>query len=148
MGLAPDRHFWVSMVGVLLPLTLGMAPMETLEQADITVGDASYVVELARSWEERQKGLMRRPRLDNDQGLLLVYPRAGDKRIWMKNMLIPIHVYWIDSNYRVVFHRRLEPCQVDPCPVYAGPSSSQFVLELNDSEHDIEIGDVMSGFVY
>ena len=88
---------------------------------------------------------MWRKSLADDHGMLLIYPQAGDNRIWMKNMLIPINVYWIDADYRVIFHRRLEPCQISPCPVYAAPMASRFVLELNDSEHAIKTGDVVSG---
>ena len=145
MRLAPDRQFWVPIIGVLLPLILAATPMEPLNQAKITVGEQSYVVELAAESEQRQKGLMWRQSLADDRGMLLIYPQAGDNRIWMKNMLMPINVYWIDADYQIIFHRRLEPCQANPCPVYAAPLASRFVLELNDSEHAIKIGDVVSG---
>ena len=148
MRLAPDKQFWVPIIGLLLPLILGATPMEPLDQAEITIGGQSYVVELASKSNQRQRGLMGRQSLADDRGMLLIYPQAGDNRIWMKNMLIPINVYWIDANYEVIFHRRLEPCQASPCPVYAAPTTSRLVLELNDSEHAIEIGDRLSGFSF
>lgn len=73
--------------------------------------------------------------------MLFVYPQAGDHRIWMKNMLIPLRVYWIDANSVVIGVQRLEPCNVEPCPVYAVAGDSQYILELGDYDHPLDVGD-------
>ena len=88
---------------------------------------------------------MHRPELADNRGMLLVYPQAADHRIWMKNVLIPLRVYWIDDDHRVVANLRLEPCKINPCPSYAAPSFSRYVLELNDSAHGIKPGDRVEG---
>lgn len=112
---------------------------------DIEIASATYRVELARTPAERRKGLMMRQDLDRFNGLLLVYPKPGDHRIWMKNMLIPLRVYWIDSDFNVVGTRRLEPCLQDPCPVYSVSQWSRYVLELSDHGHDLKPGDRIDG---
>ena len=104
-----------------------------------------YQVELAVSSEQRRLGLMHRSELVDDRGMLLVYARGGDHRIWMKNMRIPLRVYWIDADYRVIGKRRVEPCGANPCPVYGVAEASQYILELNDTDHAIGIGDRVDG---
>jgi len=84
---------------------------------------------------------MYRQHLAPRQGMLLVYPQAGDHRIWMKNMRIPLRVYWIDENFVVVGQQRLQPCSASPCPVYSVPADTQYILELGDYEHRLEPGD-------
>ena len=59
----------------------------------------------------------------------------------MKNMLIPIRVYWIDENFTVIDMQRLQPCWASPCPVYSVEEDSRYVLELGDYEHRLEPGD-------
>jgi len=74
--------------------------------------------------------------------MLLVYSQAGDHRIWMKNVLISLKVYWIDASFEVVDVQRLEPCRLDPCPIYSAARDSQYVLELGgDYDHPLAVGD-------
>lgn len=112
---------------------------------EISVGAVKYQVEVAQTGPERRQGLMRRASLDRHSGMLLVYQKSGDHRIWMKNMLIPLRVYWIDSDARVIEMQRLEPCQEAPCPVYGATRASRYVLELSDHEHALEAGDIIEG---
>lgn len=145
MSVAPHRNFWVPIIGILLPLILGMASPDRLEEARISIGGKSFLVELAQTPAQRRQGLMQRRQLADDRGMLLVYSQDGNHRIWMKNMLIPLQVYWIDADFRVIHNLRLEPCRVSPCPSYGAPSASRYVLELNDSTHAIQPGDRVNG---
>ena len=111
----------------------------------LDIGGESYSIEIASTSSERRRGLMYRQSLDRNAGMLLVYRRSGDHRIWMKNVPIPLRVYWIDEDFRVVTMRRLEPCVDDPCPVYSAGQASTYVLELGDYEHDLRPGDRLEG---
>ena len=112
---------------------------------DLDLGGMAYRIELALTPQQRRLGLMYRQRLAPDEGMLLVYRDSGDHRIWMKNVEIPLRVYWINSRYEVVAMRRLEPCREDPCPVYSVERDSRFVLELSDDAHNLAPGDVIEG---
>lgn len=109
----------------------------------LQLGQVSYQIEIASTSDQRQQGLMHRQQLGLNQGMLLVYPDSGDHRIWMKNMQISLRVYWIDETYRVIDMQQLHPCAYSPCPVYSAPSESRFVLELADSNHALDVGDVI-----
>ena len=112
---------------------------------EIGINQNRYQIELATSSEQRRLGLMHRENLAFDQGMLLVYPVAGDHRIWMKNMQIPLTVAWIGENLKIIEIQKLEPCLLDPCTIYSSASVSRFVLELNAEQHDIQVGDRIEG---
>jgi uncharacterized membrane protein (UPF0127 family) len=130
-----------SLLGLALSLDNGFAA-RTLQ---LTLGAEVYQVELAATTEQRRRGLMQRQHLASRQGMLLVYSEPGDHRIWMKNMLIPLWVYWIDADHMVIDRRRLEPCRRQPCPVYSAQRDSRYVLELGDYDHPLAIGDRVAG---
>lgn len=112
---------------------------------EIRIGQTSYEAELALTPAQRRKGLMHRKQLANNKGMLLVYPKSGDHRVWMKNMQIPLRVLWIDDRFKVLHIMRLEPCQQFPCPVYSAPFLARYILELSDDNHDVEPGDIIEG---
>jgi len=123
-------------------ITVVLAAPDTI---DIRIGETSYRVELALTSAQRRQGLMHRQQLASSGGMLLVYPRPGDHRIWMKNMLIPLKVLWIDEQFRVLQIQRLDPCQASPCPVFSAASPTRYILELSDDDHDVKPGDVVQG---
>ena len=111
------------------------------DTAEIRFGQTSYQVELALTPAQRRQGLMYREHLARYGGMLLVYPRSGDHRIWMKNMRIPLRVLWIDEQFRVVQIKRLVPCQAKSCPAFSAPLPVRYVLELSDADHGVAPGD-------
>jgi uncharacterized membrane protein (UPF0127 family) len=138
----PLRQFIALLLLILLTLSGESRAAPTIE---LTLGSRVYQVELAMTSAERQQGLMYRPRLARRQGMLLVYQQADDYRIWMKNMLIPLRVYWIDAELTVIGIQRLEPCEYSPCPVYSVERESMYILELSDYDHPLAVGDRLIG---
>ncbi len=112
---------------------------------EIRLGQISYQVELALTTAQRREGLMHREQLERNAGMLLVYPKSGDHRVWMKNMRIPLRVLWINDRYKVLHIMRLEPCQLSPCPVFSAPVQARYILELSDDNHTVEPGDIIEG---
>jgi uncharacterized membrane protein (UPF0127 family) len=86
-------------------------------------------VELARTSQERERGLMFREHLDADAGMLFLYEEEGLLAFWMRNTLIPLDMIFISADHRVVgIVENAEP-QTDTVRQVDGPS--QFVLEVN-----------------
>jgi uncharacterized protein len=102
----------------VVPLTL---PSGTVLQAEVMVSD-----------EDRAMGLMFRPSLPLDRGMVFVFETADFHGIWMKNCRFPIDIVWLDEGRRVVHvAEAVPPCKTEPCPVYNPMRRASYVIELN-----------------
>ncbi|HEY0788913.1 MAG TPA: DUF192 domain-containing protein [Thermoanaerobaculia bacterium] len=92
---------------------------------------AMVVVEVVSDPETRALGLMHRPSLRADRGLLFLFPTTDVHAFWMKDTLIPLDMVWIDESSRVVdVKTSVPPCKADPCPSYEPAGAARYVLEL------------------
>jgi uncharacterized membrane protein (UPF0127 family) len=89
-------------------------------------------VEVMATDEDRAMGLMFRPSLPADRGLLFVFEQPDFHGFWMKNCRFPIDMVWLDEK-RTVVHvaESVPPCKADPCPVYQTLRRASYVVELN-----------------
>jgi uncharacterized membrane protein (UPF0127 family) len=89
-------------------------------------------VEVMAKDEDRAMGLMFRPSLAMDHGLLFVFESPDFHGFWMKNCRFPIDMVWLDQDQRVVHvAEAVPPCKADPCPVYEPLRKATWVVELN-----------------
>jgi uncharacterized membrane protein (UPF0127 family) len=105
-------------------------------------GAHAVSVEVVRTDADRARGLMYRPKLDPDAGMLFVFDETEDHSFWMKNTLIPLDMIFIDDGGRIVgVVERAEP--LTETPRTAG-KPSRFVLEVNGgwcAAHGVRPGD-------
>jgi uncharacterized membrane protein (UPF0127 family) len=102
-------------------------PNPKLETAVMRVGPASLEVEIARSPEEREKGLMFRKSLDEGKGMLFVFEADQRLAFWMKNTTIPLSLAYIASDGTIRQILELEPGSLDPM---ASERSVRYALEV------------------
>ncbi|MEX1228387.1 MAG: DUF192 domain-containing protein [Marinobacter sp.] len=92
-------------------------------------------IEVARSSEQRQQGLMGRTTLGKTDGMLFVYKdkRPPSHTFWMRNTLIPLDIAFIDSSGTIRAINTMEPCSNDVlrCPTYPAGASFTLALEMN-----------------
>jgi uncharacterized membrane protein (UPF0127 family) len=102
----------------VVPLTL---PSGTVLQVEVMVRD-----------EDRAMGLMFRPSLARERGMLFVFEQQDFHGIWMKNCKFPIDILWLDEERKIVHvAEAVPPCKAEPCPVYTPLRRASYVVELN-----------------
>lgn len=99
-----------------------------------TPSGTTLFVEIADSPDKRTQGLMFRPSMAPDRGMLFQFPEQGDHTFWMKNTLISLDMLWLDES-GTILHLEANvptcPRKDDGCPRYRAPAKSLQVLELN-----------------
>jgi uncharacterized protein len=105
----------------VIPLTL---PSGKVLQTEVMIKD-----------EDRAMGLMFRPSLPLDHGMLFLFEQPDFHSIWMANCKFPIDILWLDGSHKVVsLSQKVPPCaekDTGKCPVYTPLQRASYVVELN-----------------
>lgn len=102
-------------------------------------------VEIAKTSQEKQQGLCCRDSLPENRGMLFVYEKPGDYRFWMKDTRIPLDMYWISFEKKIVhIEQNVQP---NSFPKHFGSGiKAQYVLETNAGfakKHNVQVGDTV-----
>lgn len=130
---------------LLLLLGLKVISNGVEERWEVIVGERSYVVEVRDSDAERSKGLSGHKPLLENEGMLFVFEKEGNYGFWMKDMLFPIDIIWIDKNF-VVNHIESEVSPETYPKVFYPMGIIMYVLEVSSgqaSSSNIKIGDAV-----
>lgn len=107
-------------------------------------GSHSFSVDVADDAAERARGLMFVEAMEEDAGMLFVYPDPRPVNFWMKNTLIPLDMIFTDQSGVIVsIHENAIPH--DETAIFGGEAIFS-VLEINagvSKAKSIEIGDVL-----
>lgn len=113
----------------------------------ITLGAGMHNIkaEVALSEQEHEIGLMYRTSMGSNEGMLFIFPRAGQQCFWMKNTLIPLAVAFVGDDGTVVNVDEMKPQTLDP---HCSTKPVRFVLEMNTgwfTKRGIKSGSKLSG---
>ncbi|OGM20595.1 hypothetical protein A2714_02770 [Candidatus Woesebacteria bacterium RIFCSPHIGHO2_01_FULL_38_9] len=116
----------------------------------ITINDTTIFVELAKSPQEKQKGLSGTRALPEDHGMLFVFEDNSIPSFWMKDMLISLDLIWITDTKIVQIDAKVNP-PLTGSPdsqliLYSPPVPIDYVLEVNAGfaeKHGIKMGDIV-----
>ena len=106
------------------------------EKIDIQIADSDF---------DRELGLMFRKSMEENQGMLFIFPQSQIQRFWMRNTLIPLDMIFINSQKQIVTIR--ENTKVLSDQTYASTEPAKYVLEVNAGfckKFDIKVGDKVS----
>ncbi len=101
-------------------------------------------VEIAKTDIERRNGLSNRQYLGDYDGMWFVFDEDTKNSFWMKDMLIPLDIIFVDSSGFIVdIKENNAPCTDSYCPSIHSSSSYRYVLEVNanfSAENRVEVG--------
>jgi uncharacterized membrane protein (UPF0127 family) len=90
---------------------------------------------------ELQQGLMHRPMVGDDEGMLFVYPEPSGRSFWMRNTLVPLDIGFFDAKGVLREVQAMHP--LDESPVTSFATDIQFAVEMNQGwyrEHGLKPG--------
>lgn len=103
-------------------------PMQTY----LEINEQKIRVEVVDTDETRNKGLGGRRSLADDAGMLFVFDKSDHYIFWMKDMLIPIDIIYIENNKIVELVKNMLPPPAGVSPaVYQPFNKADMVLEVN-----------------
>lgn len=102
----------------------------------IEIGDKEYNVEVARTEEEKIKGLQEKESLGKDEGMLFIYDEPQELAFWMKDTAIPLDIVFIDEDGEVISVQQGQPYD----ETLLEEDGVMYVLEVNQNS-GIQPGD-------
>ncbi|MFH1078289.1 MAG: DUF192 domain-containing protein [Patescibacteria group bacterium] len=118
----------VAFVMIVLVVSRGTRPVASKGITDLS----SLRIEIVDKDAGRMRGLSGRTSLDQDAGMLFVFDERGFYPFWMKEMLFPLDIVWIDEG-KVVDVATLQPPKEGKNipPSHIPFAQADRVLELN-----------------
>jgi hypothetical protein len=105
-------------------------------------------LELAVTPEEVAQGLMFRPSLPEDHGMLFLFEVERVPSFWMKHTMIPLDLLFLDRGGAIVdIVENAQPCAAEPCPQYVPSRAVSAVLEVGAgtaARHGLTAGDTIA----
>lgn len=112
-----------------------------LERDTLEINGNTLSVEIAKTAEERNQGLMERKSLDKESGMLFVFQRDEKLSFWMKNTYISLSIAFINSSGEIKEIKEMTPLNLDSV---SSKNYVRFALEVNQGwfqENGIKPGD-------
>ena len=73
------------------------SPGLACQKKDISIKDIQVSAEIADTEFLRNKGLMFRESIPDNEGMLFIFPDSSTRSFWMKNTLVPLSIAFIDE---------------------------------------------------
>ncbi|MFW9261342.1 hypothetical protein A4S05_23245 [Nostoc sp. KVJ20] len=103
-------------------------------------------LEVAQTPEQQAMGLMYRPALPDDRGMLFGFPSAQPVSFWMKNVPVPLDMVFLQNGVVKYIQASAPPCANQPCPTYGPNTPIDKVIELRSgraAELNLKVGDTV-----
>jgi len=131
---------------IAIALMPAFAACDSTPQVTIVSADNSkravVKVEIAETPDARELGLMYRNHLDENAGMLFVFPSPSAAQFWMKNTVIPLDMLFADSRGKVL--GIVANAQPYSEALLGGFGGTLYVLEVNGgyaAKHHVAVGD-------
>lgn len=98
--------------------------------AQVQLGETWISLEVTQTPQEQALGLMFRPSLEDDRGMLFEFDPARPVSFWMKNVVISLDMLFVREGKLVAIAPEVPPCTTIPCPTYGPAEAVDQVIEL------------------
>ncbi len=140
-----------SIVVILFFILLFFIPQKRTSSVikSVSLAGQTINVQVASTSLQQEQGLSGRTGLKENEGLLFVFSKPDTYRFWMKDMLFPIDIIWLDPYDGINFGARVVYIKKDARPelfpeTYGPKDSAQYVLEVVSGfsdKNNLKVGD-------
>ncbi|HIF37704.1 MAG TPA: DUF192 domain-containing protein [Gemmatimonadetes bacterium] len=106
----------------------------------VILGNDTVNAEVARTSQERSKGLMDREEVPDGTGMLFVFEREASRTFWMQDTFVSLDIAFLDSSMAIIDIQQMESGSGE---VYDSAAPAKFALEVRKgwfAEHGIVEG--------
>lgn len=122
-------------------LSLSACSKSPFMNATIQVDGQPLAVEVAYTFEARKQGVMGKTGLNDEQGMLFIYPESENISFWMKTVAFPLDVAFIRTDGTIVRIAQMQPFVTTSTPSL---QPVQYALEMREgwfADHDVIVGE-------
>ena len=103
-----------------------------LTSAILLIGDQKIHVEIADTQKSRERGLMQRESLSENEGMLFVFEKSDFQTFWMKNTKIPLSIGFFDVDKKLFEIQNMTPPLFpdEPLKIYQSKFKAKYALEV------------------
>jgi uncharacterized membrane protein (UPF0127 family) len=101
---------------------------QKLDMIQLTAGMHLIQAQLARTPDQRSIGLMFRPSMPANEGMLFAFEQPVQQCFWMKNTLLPLSAAFVADDGSIVNIEDMKPQTLDS---HCSAKPVRFVLEMN-----------------
>ena len=127
------------------PTALNNLGQELPISAVATIPNGTQIqLEVARTPQQQAMGLMYRPALPDNRGMLFNFPSPQRVAFWMKNVPVPLDMVFLRKGVVQYIENQAPPCAKEPCPTYGPRTPIDQVIELRSgraAELNLKQGD-------
>lgn len=122
----------------------------SFEKQKIKIGSKIIHVEIAKTPDQHQYGLMNRNSLPENNGMLFIFENEQTLSFWMKNTFIDLSIAYIDKNKQIVDIQEMKATNqmmVGDLPSYPSAKPALYALEMNKDwfkKNKIKVGQKFS----
>ena len=99
----------------------------TLPTISVEIGGEEFRIEVARSEEQKARGLMHRRSLGERGGMIFVYEADEHLSFWMKNTTLPLTLAFLSGEGEILQIEELKPLSLKPV---TSARAARYALEL------------------
>lgn len=117
------------------------SPQPALPTLELKINGKMLTAEIASTPQQRYMGLSFRQALDEDSGMLFVYPAEQELTFTMRNTLIPLSIAFISKDLVI---NEIHQMNVGPGQLFDAKQKAQYALEVDQgwfAANNIKVGD-------
>lgn len=140
--LRQKTYFFLAFI-VLFLILIGSVFSLRQSEEKVMIGKRQWIVELASTPAQRERGLGMRDSLPSGKGMLFLFPgnAPGKHAFWMKGMRFSLDIAWIRSGRIVFLERNIAANSPD---IFRPSEDADAVFEVNAGELEgVAIGDLV-----